>query len=145
MKKSLLYLFACLFCLSLTVACSDDDYDFKGTPDNPVTSVEIKNGNVVSKTDNGEMAEVTYYNFVNGKLDNIKTEVHYKSGKLADAAYTIWKEMASSEDKEQMSVKKDGSVIKIEYKKGFEDFDYYGDLTAQQLAAVLSGDYSGWY
>ena len=141
MKKNLLYLFACLFIMSLTVACGEDEFDFKGTILNPIENVEIKNGNVIYTVDSGEAAEIFYYNFVDGKLDNVKAEVHYKEKKLADIAYSAF-ESLGAEGKELMTVKKDGKVLKIDYKKESEEFSYYEGFTAQQLADILNGEFS---
>ena len=143
MKKSLLYLFVCLFSMSLTVACGDDDnndIEFKGSPTNPITSVDLKKGNVVHKSDDGETVEIYYYNFVKGKLDNIKAEIHYKTEELADVSYNYWKNETSAEEKEFTSVKKNGKTIKAEFGKGSDYLKRFQGATAAQLVEYLNYD-----
>ena len=137
MKKSLFYLLACVSVMLFTVSCNKDEFDFQGSLGNPVTSVEIKNGNVICTVDEGEIATIMYYNFVDGKLNNIKSDVHYKNKTLANAAYDVWKMISETEDNEFKSVEKDGKVLKIEYKLNSYEFMAAEDLTAEELAERL--------
>ena len=123
-----------------TISCNKDEFDFQGSTTDPIETVEVKDGNVIHTIDEGVAASIMYYNFVGGKLDNIKAEAHYKDKKAANAAYDLWEMMTSAEEKNLMSVKKDGKVIKIDYLKGNEEYEFWGDFTAEQLAAALKGD-----
>ena len=136
MKKSLFYLFACASVMLFTISCNKDEVDFDGSITNPITSVEVKDGNVVSKIDNGQMVEIIYYNYVGGKLDNMKVEIHHKSKDVANITYDALKSLGEL-DSEFSSIAKDGKVIKLEYKKDSGEFETLANFSAEELAAHL--------